>query len=77
MPGLPVSALAAELGRRGWRVVLHEAGEVLRSGGGGLYISRDGLWALDQLGLGEAFHQRSFAPSGFETWIKRRSSSRA
>ena len=67
--GLAGLALAAELGRRGWRVVLHEAGEVLRSGGGGLYISRDGLWALDQLGLGEAFHQRSFAPSGFETWI--------
>jgi 2-polyprenyl-6-methoxyphenol hydroxylase-like FAD-dependent oxidoreductase len=53
-------------------VVVHEAGEVLRSGGGSLYISRDGLWALDQLGYGEAFRQRSFAPRGFETWINGR-----
>lgn len=67
--GLAGLALAAGLGQRGWQVIVHEAGEVLRSGGGGLYISRDGLWALDQLGQGEAFRRRSFAPSGFETWI--------
>ena len=67
--GLAGLALAAGLGRRGWRVIVHEAGEVLRSGGGGLYISRDGLWALDQLGQGEVFRRRSFAPTGFETWI--------
>lgn len=70
--GLAGLALAAGLGRNGWRVVVHEAAEALRSGGGGLYISRDGLWALDQLGQGEAFHQRSFAPTGFETWINGR-----
>ncbi|NJO22698.1 MAG: hypothetical protein HC868_06830 [Sphingomonadales bacterium] len=67
--GLAGLALAAGLGGRGLRVFVHEAGEVLRTGGGGLYISRDGLWALDQLGQGEAFRQRSFAPGGFETWI--------
>lgn len=70
--GLAGLALAAGLGRRGWRVVVHEAGEVLRSGGGGLYISRDGLWALDQLGQSETFRRRSFAPRGFETWINGR-----
>jgi 2-methyl-3-hydroxypyridine 5-carboxylic acid dioxygenase len=67
--GLAGLALAAALQRLGWRVVVHEAAEVLRSGGGGLYISRDGLWGLDQIGQGEAFRRRSFAPSGFETWI--------
>ncbi len=67
--GLAGLALATGLGQRGWRVVVHEAGEVLRSGGGGLYISRDGLTALDQLGQREAFHHCSFAPTGFETWI--------
>ncbi|MGE0768711.1 MAG: FAD-dependent oxidoreductase [Hyphomicrobiaceae bacterium] len=70
--GLAGLALAAGLGRNGWRVVVHEKGEALRSGGGGLYISRDGLWALDQLGQSNAFHQRSFAPLGFETWINGR-----
>jgi 2-methyl-3-hydroxypyridine 5-carboxylic acid dioxygenase len=67
--GLAGLALAAALGQRGWEVVVHEAADVLRSGGGGLYISRDGFWALEQLGQGEAFHRRSFAPLGFETWI--------
>ena len=67
--GLAGLALAAGLGQRGWHVIVHEAGEVLRSSGGGLYISRDGMWALDQLGQGEAFRRRSFAPTGFETWI--------
>jgi 2-methyl-3-hydroxypyridine 5-carboxylic acid dioxygenase len=70
--GLAGLALAAGLGQRGWRVVVHEAADVLRSGGGGLYISRDGLWALDQLGQAAAFHERSFAPCGFETWINGR-----
>jgi 2-methyl-3-hydroxypyridine 5-carboxylic acid dioxygenase len=67
--GLSGLALAAALGQLGWRVVVHEAAAALRSGGGGLYISRDGFWALDQLGQGGAFRQRSFAPLGFETWI--------
>ena len=67
--GLAGLALAAGLGRAGWRVVVHEAGHVLRSDGGGLYISRDGLWALDQLGQGEHFRECSFAPEGFETWV--------
>jgi len=67
--GLAGLALAAGLGRNGWRVVVHEAAEVLRSGGGGLYISRDGLWALVQLGQGAQFHERSFSPEGFETWV--------
>lgn len=67
--GLAGLALAAGLGRGGWRVVVHEAADVPRSGGGGLYISRDGLWALDQLGQTEKFVTRSFAPKGFETWI--------
>ena len=67
--GLAGLALAAGLGRNGWRVIVHEAGDALRSGGGGLYISRDGFWALDQLGQGEAFRRRSFAPGGFETWV--------
>lgn len=67
--GLSGLALAAGLARSGWRVVVHEAAVALRSGGGGLYISRDGFWALDQLGQSELFRQRSFAPRGFETWI--------
>lgn len=67
--GLAGLALAAGLGQHGWRVVVHEAADTLRSSGGGLYISGDGLWALEQLGLEQAFHQRSFAPLGFETWI--------
>lgn len=67
--GLAGLALAAGLGRNGWQVVVHEAADVLRSGGGGLYISRDGFWALDQLGQREEFDQRSFAPTGFETWV--------
>ena len=67
--GLSGLALAAALGQSGWQVVVHEAADALRSGGGGLYISRDGFWALDQLGQGEAFRRRSFAPLGFETWI--------
>jgi 2-methyl-3-hydroxypyridine 5-carboxylic acid dioxygenase len=70
--GLAGLALAAGLGQSGWRVVVHEAADVLRSGGGGLYISRDGFWALDQLGLGEAFRQCSFQPLGFETWVNGR-----
>jgi 2-methyl-3-hydroxypyridine 5-carboxylic acid dioxygenase len=70
--GLAGLALAAGLGRGGWRVVVHEAADVLRSGGGGLYISRDGLWALDQLGQAEAFVKRSFVPKGFETWVNGR-----
>lgn len=67
--GLAGLSLATGLARSGWRVVVHEAAETLRSGGGGLYISRDGLWALDQLGQGATFRQMSFAPHGFETWI--------
>ncbi len=70
--GLAGLALAAALGRAGWRVAVHEAAEVLRSGGGGLYISRDGLWALDQIGQRETFMERSYAPAGFETWINER-----
>ena len=70
--GLSGLALAAALGQSGWRVVVHEAAQVLRSGGGGLYISRDGFWALEQLGQSEPFQQRSFAPLGFETWINGR-----
>ncbi len=70
--GLAGLALAAGLGRSGWRVVVHEAAAALRSGGGGLYISRDGFWALDQLGQGQQFHDLSFAPKGFETWINGR-----
>lgn len=70
--GLAGLALAAALGRNGWRVVVHEAADELRSGGGGLYISRDGLWALDQIGQRTSFIERSFAPTGFETWINER-----
>jgi 2-methyl-3-hydroxypyridine 5-carboxylic acid dioxygenase len=70
--GLAGLTLAAGLGRSGWQVVVHEAADVLRSEGGGLYISRDGFWALDQLGQGKQFRQRSFAPTGFETWINGR-----
>lgn len=53
-------------------MTVHEAADELRSGGGGLYISTDGLWALDQLGQRENFIERSFAPTGFETWINGR-----
>ena len=70
--GLAGLTLAAGLGRSGWRVVVHEAADVLRSGGGGLYISGDGFWALDQIGQREKFTQVSFAPRGFETWINGR-----
>jgi 2-methyl-3-hydroxypyridine 5-carboxylic acid dioxygenase len=70
--GLAGLALAAGLGQRGWQVVVHEAGPVLRSGGGGLYLSRDGFWALDQLGHSETFRRSSFEPRGFETWINGR-----
>lgn len=70
--GLAGLALAAGLARGGWRVTVHEAADELRSTGGGLYLSGDGLWALDQLGQRAAFHARSFAPAGFETWINGR-----
>lgn len=67
--GLAGLALAAKLGQDGWQVVVHEAADSLRSSGGGLYISRDGLWALDQINRREDFYNRSFSPAGFETWI--------
>ncbi len=70
--GLAGLALAAKLGQGGWRVVVHEAADVLRSGGGGLYISRDGFWALNQINQLEVFQQRSYAPTGFETWVNGR-----
>lgn len=70
--GLAGLALAAALGRGGWQVVVHEAADVLRSAGGGLYISKDGLWALEQIGAAAAFVARSHAPDGFETWINER-----
>ena len=70
--GLAGLALAAALGRAGWRVVVHEAADELRSGGGGLYISKDGLWALDQIGQSSNFLERSYEPTGFETWINER-----
>ncbi|MEM7748274.1 MAG: NAD(P)/FAD-dependent oxidoreductase [Pseudomonadota bacterium] len=67
--GLAGLALATKLGQDGWQVVVHEAADRLRSSGGGLYISRDGLWALDQIGQRKAFYNQSFSPTGFETWI--------
>ena len=67
--GLAGLALAAKLGQNGWQVVVHEAADSLRSSGGGLYISRDGLWALDQINRREDFYNRSFSPAGFETWV--------
>ncbi len=70
--GLAGLALAAKLGQDGWQVVVHEAADRLRSTGGGLYLSRDGLWALDQINQREAFYNCSFAPRGFETWINGR-----
>lgn len=67
--GLAGLTLATGLAQGGWRVIVHEAADALRSGGGGLYISRDGLWALRQIGRAEQFEQCSFAPLGFETWV--------
>jgi 2-polyprenyl-6-methoxyphenol hydroxylase-like FAD-dependent oxidoreductase len=49
--GLAGLMAATMLGQEGWSVAVHERGSELREIGAGIGMWRNGLWALDQVGL--------------------------
>ncbi|WP_406640226.1 FAD-dependent monooxygenase [Amycolatopsis sp. WGS_07] len=77
--GIAGLAAAAALGQRGWEVRVFERGPDLRTTGGGIGITPNGMLALDAIGVGDAVRARSIvqreggvrAPSG--RWIARSS----
>ncbi|MFD2467133.1 FAD-dependent monooxygenase [Amycolatopsis silviterrae] len=77
--GIAGLAAAAALDRRGWTVRVFERGPDLRTTGGGIGITPNGMLALDAIGVGDAVQARSVvqreggvrAPSG--RWIARSS----
>jgi 2-methyl-3-hydroxypyridine 5-carboxylic acid dioxygenase len=74
--GLAGLALAAGLGRLGWSVRVHEAADEPRATGGGLYMTRDGLEALEILGAFDRLKPHLIHPAGYETRIDGRLHSR-
>lgn len=74
--GLTGLALAAALGRLGWSVRVHEASDQLRATGGGLYMTQDGLGALDKIGALEQLSPYLIRPAGYETRVNGRFHSR-
>lgn len=60
-------ATALSLHREGWSVRVHEAGSEVRDFGAGILIWRNGMLALDELGVGEEVRAHSHMPPFYET----------
>lgn len=60
-------ATALSLTREGWSVRVHEAASEVRDFGAGILIWRNGMLALDALGIGEAVRAHSHQPPFYET----------
>ena len=67
--GLAGLALAAGLARQGWTVTVHEAAAEPRATGGGLYMTKDGLDAVEKVGALDALRPHLVHPRGYETRI--------
>lgn len=67
--GLAGLALAAALARDGWSVRVHEAGDVIRATGGGLYVTHDGFEAARAVGAYDDLMAGAFFPAGYETRV--------
>jgi 2-methyl-3-hydroxypyridine 5-carboxylic acid dioxygenase len=67
--GAGFAGLAAgiALRQRGWTVRIHERGSELRDFGAGIMIWRNGMLALEALGVGDAIRTRAHRPPFYET----------
>lgn len=60
-------ATSIALTQRGWTVRVHEAGPQLRDLGAGIMIWRNGMLALEALGVGDAIRRHAHRPPYYET----------